>query len=239
MSNSLKNLLMALGLACFIAMPFIPSAFGQSAPPTSGSSSGLTAVDTTNGLSSSSGTVSLAAAGAAQNGAVTTGTQTFAGDKTFSGVLLSSAGTVTAPGIAWSADADGTGTGLYRTGTNEVGVAVNGARALRVAGSAAPCLYGNTDSAAICLNTSVGSQVFYSTNSVTVDGSNITFAGASPRATLGLRLNTSGTAEPTCDSATRGLLWYTAGAGGVADKVQVCAKSAADAYAWRSMATIP
>lgn len=46
-------------------------------------------------------------------------------------------------------------------------------------------------------------------------------------------------AEPTCNAAARGTLWYTPGAGGVPDKMQVCAKSTLDAYAWRSMATIP
>lgn len=44
-------------------------------------------VSTTNGLSISGQQVSLAAAGAAQNGAVTTGAQTFAGAKTFSGAV--------------------------------------------------------------------------------------------------------------------------------------------------------
>lgn len=37
------------------------------------------------------------------------------------------AGTVGAPSIAWSADADGTGTGFYRPAANTVAVAINGA----------------------------------------------------------------------------------------------------------------
>jgi hypothetical protein len=40
-------------------------------------------------------------------------------------------------------------------------------------------------------------------------------------------------AAPTCDSTHRGTLHYLAGAGGVKDTVDVCAKDASDAYAWR------
>jgi hypothetical protein len=42
-------------------------------------------------------------------------------------------------------------------------------------------------------------------------------------------------AAPTCDSTTRGRFWYVPGAGGVKDVVEVCAKDAADAYAWRAI----
>ena len=50
----------------------------------------------------------------------------------------------------------------------------------------------------------------------------------------GMRLNTA-TAKPTCDSTTRGTFWYTQGGAGVKDAVEVCAKDAADAYAWRTI----
>lgn len=51
--------------------------------------------------------------------------------------------------------------------------------------------------------------------------------------TLGqLQLSDTGT-KPTCDSAHRGSFWYDAGAGGVKDTVEVCAKDAGDAYSWR------
>jgi hypothetical protein len=42
----------------------------------------------------------------------------------------------------------------------------------------------------------------------------------------------SGGSEPGCASGNRGQFWYVPGAAGVADKVEVCAKDAADAYAW-------
>ena len=45
---------------------------------------------------------------------------------------------------------------------------------------------------------------------------------------------TSGT-RPTCDSTTRFTFWVVAGAVGVKDTVEVCAKDAANAYAWRAI----
>jgi len=50
----------------------------------------------------------------------------------------------------------------------------------------------------------------------------------------GVRLNTS-TAKPTCDSTHRGTFWVAQGGAGVKDTVEVCAKDAADAYAWRTI----
>jgi hypothetical protein len=42
-----------------------------------------------------------------------------------------------------------------------------------------------------------------------------------------------GATQPACDAAHRGAIWYFAGAAGVKDTVNVCAKDADDAYAWR------
>jgi hypothetical protein len=42
-------------------------------------------------------------------------------------------------------------------------------------------------------------------------------------------------AQPACSSSTRFTLWTVAGGAGVKDSVQVCAKDAADAYAWRTI----
>jgi hypothetical protein len=50
----------------------------------------------------------------------------------------------------------------------------------------------------------------------------------------GIRLNTA-TARPACDATVRGTFWVTQGGTGVADSVQVCAKDAADSYAWRTI----
>jgi len=43
------------------------------------------------------------------------------------------------------------------------------------------------------------------------------------------------TAKPTCNFANRGTFWVTQGAAGAKDLVQVCAKDAADLYAWRAL----
>ena len=51
----------------------------------------------------------------------------------------------------------------------------------------------------------------------------------------GIRINTA-TAQPTCDATTtRGTFWVVQAAAGVKDSVQVCAKDAANAYAWRTL----
>jgi hypothetical protein len=49
----------------------------------------------------------------------------------------------------------------------------------------------------------------------------------------GVRLNTATARPVTCDSTTRGTFWFTQGAPGVKDAVEVCAKDAGDVYGWR------
>lgn len=50
----------------------------------------------------------------------------------------------------------------------------------------------------------------------------------------GVQLSTA-TAKPTCNSSNRGTFWAVASGAGVKDTVEVCAKDAADAYAWRTI----
>lgn len=50
----------------------------------------------------------------------------------------------------------------------------------------------------------------------------------------GLQLIQNGS-QYTCDSTTRGMFFVTDSAAGVKDKVEVCAKDAGDAYAWRTI----
>ncbi len=38
--------------------------------------------------------------------------------------------------------------------------------------------------------------------------------------------------KPVCDETRRGQLWFTQGGTGEADQIEVCAKTAADTYAW-------
>jgi hypothetical protein len=49
-------------------------------------------------------------------------------------------------------------------------------------------------------------------------------------------LGTTGSA-PTASAAHRGALFIVQGAGGVADVAQVCLKSAADTYSWKTIVT--
>jgi len=42
-------------------------------------------------------------------------------------------------------------------------------------------------------------------------------------------------ARPACDATTRGTFWIDEGGAGVKDTVDVCAKDAVDAYAWRNI----
>lgn len=44
-----------------------------------------------------------------------------------------------------------------------------------------------------------------------------------------------GGSAPTCNAGNRGLFWYVPGGAGVKDVVEVCAKDAADAYAFRAI----
>jgi hypothetical protein len=60
--------------------------------------------------------------------------------------------------------------------------------------------------------------------------------------TVGARISVNGAlqnlpwgTQPVCATATRGLFWHVQGAAGVKDDVRVCAKDAADVYAWRAL----
>jgi hypothetical protein len=67
-------------------------------------------------------------------------------------------------------------------------------------------------------------------------GSNITLTqtGTNVMIAASLEALPSG-AQPVCAAATGGFMWYTQGATGVKDTVQVCAKDATNTYAWRTL----
>lgn len=52
-----------------------------------------------------------------------------------------------------------------------------------------------------------------------------------------LRLGIGGGARPAADATTRGTLWYSKSAGGAADTIEICLKSAGDTYSWVTIAT--
>lgn len=51
------------------------------------------------------------------------------------------------------------------------------------------------------------------------------------------RFNANNATKPTCNAANRGKFYFLDGATGVADIVEVCGKSTADTYSWKSIAT--
>lgn len=48
----------------------------------------------------------------------------------------------------------------------------------------------------------------------------------------GIKFNTA-VSRPTCNDGNRGIQWFTLGGSGVKDALEICAKDAGDAYAWR------
>lgn len=82
----------------------------------------------------------------------------------------------------------------------------------------------------------VSGNTFSPTARATLTTTGLGIGVAAPATALevngGARLNTV-TAQPACAVGIRGTFWATQGAAGVKDTVQVCAKDAADAYAWR------
>lgn len=78
-----------------------------------------------------------------------------------------------------------------------------------------------TESLRITSNGNVGIGLISPTQKLQVNG--------------GIKLYTS-TAKPTCTDATnRGTIWFALGGSGVKDSLEVCAKDAANNYAWRSI----
>jgi len=128
-------------------------------------------------------------------------------------------GTVNATTFAAKASTFGVLGGRFADGASAVGVKLGNITTLTTAGSkvAAFC----ADNPAIC-----ASEVA----SIGYDGA-ATFAGR----VSGAGVQAVAGTEPTCDESARGLIWTVAGDTGVADTVKVCAKDAADAFAWRTI----
>lgn len=54
----------------------------------------------------------------------------------------------------------------------------------------------------------------------------------------GIRMSAT-TAAPACNVSVRGTFWFTQGALGVADMLQICSKDSAGTYLWRKVTTVP
>lgn len=76
-------------------------------------------------------------------------------DLTATGAILIANGTNAAPSLAFASDADGSGTGFYRTGTNTIGVSCGGARKFQIGTSALTI----DDTFNIALGTSTGTKI--------------------------------------------------------------------------------
>ncbi|MBI5676505.1 MAG: hypothetical protein HZC48_11875 [Nitrospirae bacterium] len=50
----------------------------------------------------------------------------------------------------------------------------------------------------------------------------------------GVKLNTAAV-KPSCNSVSRGTLWFTQSSAGVKDSLEICAKDASDVYEWRTL----
>lgn len=169
------------------------------------------------------------------------GSNTWTALQTFSGGGSFASGTAAVPSIQWTADADGSGTGLYRTAANNVGVSVNGTRSFAFIATAG-VLQGISANSVLTMDDTKGIDMTYNGNSEIQIANNaitLTNAAASPiRMYNGVRYNIGGQAEPTCDATIRGTIWYTAGGAGVADKLRICVKPSTDVYAWQAISTL-
>jgi len=101
----------------------------------------------------------------------------------------------------------GSGIEITNTGNNSFGIGLGGAAGIITQPNTMAIMGGNVGIGTVATN-----------QALEVNG--------------GVRLNTT-VAKPTCDSTIRGTMWFTQGAAGVKDKFEVCAKDAANAYAWR------
>ena len=109
--------------------------------------------------------------------------------------------------LTWQADVNGAG------GPTTLNIDTLGAKSLKLAD-------GVTDPTAIDV---IAGRM----NSIWYDGS--VFRLVVPP----LMAAVAGIVQPACSPATRGRLWFIVSASGVKDGLSVCAKDAADAYAWR------
>jgi hypothetical protein len=69
----------------------------------------------------------------------------------------------------------------------------------------------------------------------TTGGGVVIRGGASASGTGGGIKFVTPSTKATCNSTNRGMYWHTLGGAGVKDDVEVCAKDAADVYAWRTI----
>jgi len=114
----------------------------------------------------------------------------------------------------------GTGSGVTLEAANTVKLSADGAD-----GAAAVAVVSDSSSAWV----DAGAKL-HSFRNHAVEKASISVDGA-------LSLNSNGGTQPAASASNRGMIWYTKSAGGVADKLEVCLKSAADGYSWVLLGT--
>ena len=96
----------------------------------------------------------------------------------------------------------------------------------------------NNAGTAFVIKDSGGTAQFIAQNNGSLfigDSSPAVISGSTGKGTFNGGVLAGNAAAPTCDASHRGIFWYVPGGAGVKDVVEVCAKDAADAYAWRSI----
>ncbi len=89
----------------------------------------------------------------------------------------------------------------------------------------------NSTGSAAFLNIWNDGKVQFSNGSLQVDSGPFRVSSSGDVTASSLTLTSA--AKPACDATNRGKMWYVAGAAGVKDTVEICAKDAADVFAWR------
>ena len=167
---------------------------------------------------------------------------TFESDITFQGQILAKQGTAASPSYGFSSDPD---TGIYNIAANQIDFVFGGVNRWQMMANEFKANY--TNGAYLkCYGASLTTPfVAYSGDNDTGIGaisgelslvvSGVQVAGAKDDGTVsGFVLKDTGT-KPTCDSDHRGWLWIDEGGAGVKDSLEICAKDAGDAYAWRTI----
>lgn len=134
------------------------------------------------------------------------------------------------------------GTGVFNSFTisniiNQTGGANGISRSLYIS----PTLTSAYDYRALEIANNANFAIYQSgASAVNYFAGNVGIGTTTPNTTLnlyggGLGVNPGATGKPTCAVDRRGTYWHTFGGAGVKDNVEVCAKDAGDAYAWRTL----
>lgn len=144
------------------------------------------------------------------------------------------AGTTVQVAYGWDIAGSTTGaTGLYMAAANTLGISAGNNDIVTVESNSFNVMERLVMAATKPIFASDGTAVApsYSFGNAQTTGFHAV-TGAIIGASAAIQFNPAATAQPACVVGLRGVIWYTPGGAGVADEIEICAKSAADAYAW-------